>query len=384
MDRLRGIADTILFLAPKLSGYPGRPKEASNSAQPAQNELIEFLSWFDITWHCSLGSDRSSDSLVLKIHPEFHSPSKCISLAEKQILVVSPNFRKAIADLSEVWHNPRAKTVLLCAYTGSGKEVLVDDILTRTMMIGEHKLSISAAALGTFEALRKKLNSSKELLLLRPAASTRPRKAMTTGQRSVLFLDEIHHDSAGPLREGLLRLLSTGRLESEGKSSELACDAILYVLAASELPDTLRAHRHPKDLWTRMEHTVTLHHPLDVKNDGERSEVLREHFLFFWRAHHKVFTESPQRNAYSTGRFLPIPNEDNEGSRTALHDLAGRFVRILGSPLLPLISIRLLDTMVKRLFYRTVDYLRHNPELRRASDATVGMSQEFDRWVEHT
>lgn len=204
-DKLRGIPDTVLFFAPQLQEYRDR--------------LFEFLGWFDITLRCA-PTANPPDALTLDVQPNRRQPSKCISLGNKPILVVSQNFREAIANLSEVWLNPRARTMLLCGWTGSGKEVLIE-LLADAMMVGENKVITSAAELAKFEALRNKLISSKTQLLLSLEPSS------PSSNRSLLFLDEIHHPSAEPLRVGLLRLLTSGKFEDEATNQVYYCDAVL-------------------------------------------------------------------------------------------------------------------------------------------------------------
>ncbi len=110
IEKVRGLADTVLFLAPKL-------------LKITKDELLAFISWFNIKLQCQVTrNDMSEDAFTLTINPDIDS-SKYISLPPKdeRILVASPNVRDAIANLSEVWLNPTAKSVLLSAWTGSVK-----------------------------------------------------------------------------------------------------------------------------------------------------------------------------------------------------------------------------------------------------------------------
>ena len=67
--------------------------------------------------------------------------------------------------------------------------------------------------------------------------------------------------------------------------------------------------------------------------------------------------------------------------QSLIDQLSKGFVKELGSPLIPLISIRVLRSIVKRLFSRTVNYLRMNPQLRDADNVSDKISDAFKKWI---
>ncbi len=343
VEKVRGLADTILFLAPQLLQYA------------EEKSLIGFISWFEIKLRCTV-LQNDADSLTLMIDPEICS-GKYISLPpeNKPILLASPNFRNAILNLSEAWLNPTAKSILLSAWTGSGKEVLVD-LLTAAMRIDKkERINVSASAIGTFQNLR-------DIIV----------KHFVPKQRTILFLDEIHHDAAKDLRSGLLRLMETNELEKDTEES-LDCKPILYVFAASWPPEKIRRTLNPLDLWTRIEYTVKLCHPLLIENSGERKEILKEYFLLFWAIQMREWEKSINNDTIHTIKtFL---------DKRLVDQLSKRFVKELGSPLIPLISIRVLCIIVKRLFSRTVNYLRMNPQLKDDDNVSDRIPEAFRKWI---
>ncbi len=342
IEKVRGLADTIFFLAPQL-------------LQCAEEKsFIDLISWFEIKLRCTV-LQNEADSITLMIDPEIGS-CKYISLPpeNKPILLASPNFRNAIVNLSEVWLNPTAKSVLLSAWIGSGKEVLVD-LLTAAMRIDKkERINISAPAIGTFQNL-------KETII----------KHFIPKQRTILFLDEIHHDAAKDLRSGLLRLIETDELEKDTEEL-LDCKPILYVFASSCPLEKIRT-LPPPDLWTRIEYTVKLRHPLLIENIAEREEILKEYFLLFWAIQMCEWEKSVKSDTIHTIRtFL---------DKRLVEQLSKEFVKELGSPLIPLIIIRVLRSIVKRLFNRTVNYLRVNLQLKDADNVSDKISDAFRKWI---
>jgi len=378
-DKVRGVADTVLFLAPEMRRDVG--------------DLTDLISWFDIKLECRVSKvDNSRNSLTLIVNPEIDR-SKYISLPPRKhdiILVSSPNVRNAVADLSEVWLNPTAKSVLLSAATGSGKEVLVN-LLTDAMMIDrEERINLSAPAIEKFEELRK--------ILVKRIAKRIDKKdskeIFKQERRTILFLDEIHHDAAQDLRSGLLRLMELNELR-KNTGEIVKISPILYLFAVSLPPEELWTQIKPQDLWTRIEYTVKLSHPLLIEDDDERKNTLKDYFLLFWCNHTRDWEKSVQHGQRHDW-VKPILNDTIHGIKTFLEnreddgksladELSERFVSELGSPLIPLISIRELRNIVKRLFSRTVNYLYMSPQFRSSKKESKKIRKYilnvFRKWI---
>lgn len=357
-EHLRGIADTILFLAPKLKD---RIKN--------KDRIVDLLRWFTIELHCDIvDRKKRRSSIQLEVKPKIWE-SKRIELCKDtknktQILVSSPNFLHAISELSEVWLSLDPKSVLLSGWTGSGKECLVD-LLTYAMCVNSKKsrIDVSAAATNSFNDLEQKIidnyakrehNSQQE-------------------ERVIFFLDEIHHDQEDTkfIRSGLLRLMSTNELINPSNKEIINCKSILYVLATSIQPDRIRTLK-PPDLWTRIEHTVALSHPLrSIDNDTERKDILKDYFELFWEL--ELESLNKRRRLNNT-----IKNSLKKFTKNYSGKVAEIFAEQLGSPfILMLLSIREIQSIVKRLFGKVMNELRIDP----SQTKKVMNTFEKEKWL---
>lgn len=368
VEKLRGVGDTVLFLAPALTQIRAKLHDSD-----AESKLVHLLSWFDIKLTCTV-LETPPGSLTLRVEPDLGATAPDVRLGKLRILMASPNFRNAVAALSEVWLNPHARTVLLCAWTGSGKEVLVD-LLAEALRI-RRRINTSAAALGKFEALSNRLEKASETLLLRDSTGT----GSPSSDKTLLFIDEVHHEAAADLRPGLLRLLSADRLET-ASGREFLCEAILYVLAASESPDSLRTRVAPKDLWTRMEHTVKYKHPFYLDSEEERQEVLRQYFRFFWELREEKFKAAAKEvDPDALSIVLTEPGSGALDCKSVAQALENSLVATLRPELLPLLSVRILNILVTRLFNRAVIHLRR-ASFGPPQTHSDSMQKQFDGWV---
>lgn len=345
-DKARGLADTIFFLAPQLL----ENKDDSEA-------LLNVLSWFKIELECTIVSlnKRHKKIFQLDIKPSVDAScwptveQKCISVApDKLVLLVSPNVARAIEKLYEVWRNPTAKTVLLTAATGSGKEVLMD-LLADAMGIEEERRM--DFALPVIESITRLGYQIAQKLRKHPS------------KRILVFLDEVHHPGLGKTRCGLLRLMEADRLRTEqGESSE--SKSVLFVLAASKPFDELRG-LDPPDLWNRIEYLVDLKHPLLVSHKktngtmrdreeilGEREDILKEYFNFFW--YRQVETWKKSTPLPHIHRVLQALEENNK----LVDALSEELVEELKVRFSPLISIRTIRSITKRLLGEAEHNLR--------------------------
>lgn len=365
--KTRGFADTILFLAPelnkKLQEYRrGQGKLHSSEQKPKlKSYFMPLIEWFDIDLDLeNYKRDELNGNIIFTATPHVNI-SKSIRLPpeNKPILVISRTFRDAIEKLAESWLNPTTRAILLSAGTGIGKEVLVD-LLTDAMRINRKKnrIVISAPSLKTFEDFKDKIRKFfKEI----------PNNNVPLDNRFILFLDEIHHNASRELRSYILRLIESDELETfiekileEKKTEEKKTDfpRIIYVFAASLPPEKLYT-LPPLDLWTRIDHTIKILHPLRTNDEYERKEILSEYFLLFWGIFIKQFTESKNLELTDlTNTFLNNLEKNGKFDKLAL-----KFADELCSPLIPLISIRTLRSIIKRLLGKTVNLICQNPRL---------------------
>jgi|GEM_PF-2662610 len=351
-EDIRGITDTLLFLAPIFSG--------------ATKQMADYLGWFDLSLEIKVTKwSEKQKKLSFEVSPHI-AKTKHLTMPPDQrpILVGSPNVREAIKGLADVWLNPEANTVLLSAAPGSGKEVL-EKLLVSALRLGKDQvIEVSAPELVNFGALTKRIEDP--IRALSNAADGKNKRLM-------LFLDEIHHGAASDLRSGLLRMMEAGSF-TDSKDKRLACDQILYVFAASKPVQELRKLK-PPDLWTRIEHTIELKHPLQIDSTSlKREEVIADYFFLFWTGKCKSISIYPsnQNEAIDTKILM---------SEQFVDKLAVRFAGQFGSPLIPLISIRILRSIIKRLKSRTAFYLRRHPLIINVQDVPENMFEQFDMWL---
>lgn len=359
-EKVRGLADTIFFLAPQLREHKDNSKA-----------LLNVLSWFKIDLECTTVSFKpDTQTFELQIEPGVDAPSsptvkqKCISLApSKLILLSSPNVVNAVENLSEIWRNPTAKIALISAATGSGKEVLKDLLADAIRIEKNRRMEFALPAIESTRDLEYKI---AEKLGKKPS------------QQLLVFLDEVHHPGLAKARYGLLRLIEADTLSTE--EGVIQSKNILFVLAASKRFDELRG-LDPPDLWTRIEYPVDLKHPLLVsheKADGrmksreailrEREEILKDYFTFFWYRQVEAWRES-----------TPLPHvhrllQDLERDDQLIKALSDGIVKELRVRFSSLISIRTIRSITKILLGEAEHSVRLGKKI-------VPRSRETKAWV---
>ncbi|MDZ4064565.1 MAG: sigma 54-interacting transcriptional regulator [Coriobacteriia bacterium] len=343
----RGIPDTLLFLAPKLIDLDQKPLE-------------EVMSWFNIELFCRV-DDWSKDMFELEIAPTTQRVQKKIRAGGTEVLMSSPNFRKAVSALRDSWLAPTPQSLLLCAWTGSGKEVLKDLLLAARKATHRCELyEVSAASTDGPSLLGRLVADSEKSGLCDDTVET------------VIFLDEIHHDQAEDVRAALLRLLEKGDLGTS--AGERKTKNVSYVFAGSLPLEKMRA-MPPADFWTRIQNTVVLRHPLLVDDRTARKGVLEDYFLLYWE---NCLAKWRKADDVATEHIIGfLANEST--SRVLAEDFAG----YLSSPLMRLLSLRELRTIVERVLVLSVHTLRVCSDLGFAV-ALASVRGELDGWIVKT
>ncbi len=242
--------------------------------------------------------------------PIFSNPSDKDAHKDQQaslpVLLSSDRYCEALAAMSEVWNDKTAKTVLVIAPPGAGKETLAEstyhfreykqeDIPEAFRLPVQRRLVSSSLSPGDSRLNEMRLSSVGSMSAYQAfGRSRRPQLDESAGLilqalGGVLFLDEIDKVST-ETRIGLLRVLE-GDLVEDPKTGEVVSFrpySPLYVFAGSKPKNEIFA-LPPIDFWTRISHVIDMAHPLDIADEEQRRLVLREYFQLFWNRHVPAF-----------------------------------------------------------------------------------------------
>lgn len=228
------------------------------------------------------------------------------------LLLSSDRVCEAVAALSEVWNDPTAKSILIHAPPGSGKEILAKSIFDFRAFTGPYvpfalspdpNLAESNQRMLYFRDMTDAEAAGEVVGMIRQELDeeSRMEQSISDGlvfkaRKGVLFLDEIDKEEEGKTRAGLLRLLENDEfavfdttLTVKIPKSQLPT----YVFAASikTLREVLRLH--PPDFWTRISHFIEMQHPLMGASEEEQKQIFADYFHMFWNQHiPKFFTKS--------------------------------------------------------------------------------------------
>lgn len=405
---VRGIADTIFFLAPTIIKKP--------------DKLVDILKWFEIKLRCKIINENLKvDTLTLEIDSEVKEDIKYLSLPphNRKLLISSPNFRQAIGDLYFVWSDEninKIKSVLISADSGSGKEILVD-LLSSTMFIEKekradiacnekNKFKIVERAL--FDMAEKELKNcilnaisygetskefksiANEILYFKDFSISIKTKNKLLGLsdeinyckivnnfftipyemgKHIIVLDEIHLNL--DMRLGLFRLLDHNIL-----SDLLSCKNVIFILATSASREDFKK-LIPSDLFNRLGHHINLKHPLKIEEEEERKEVIRDYIKLFW-----------------DNNLVDYKNKLNESSSSykkkgniiynLSNNVATEFVKKINTLYnnISKTSIRSISNMVASIFQRTTDYLEEMSSGQKEEEIINELSTKFEKWID--
>lgn len=108
-----------------------------------------------------------------------------------------------------------------------------------------------------------------------------------------------------------------------------------------------------------------------IIDDSERKQTVKDYFNLFWKQ------VSDWESKPELAGLTAVLKDEN-----LLHSLSDMFCDQLGSPLIPLISIRIFRIIIKRLFGKTADYFREHPEVCRSEKRDSNeITNEFPKWI---
>lgn len=202
------------------------------------------------------------------------------SVRSPEVVLTSPNVVRSLEELSRVWHDRFARSILVTGPPGSGKENFA-----RSIPYGSgrdaNRIRVLSLATANSQSLERQLFGQQQ-----EDGSVKP-GLIAQASNSALFLDEAHQAPEGVLA-GLLRPMEAEEYLPVNSNEVQKVEDVLFVLATS-LPwkgdDPKRTIRGvgPPDLWTRMTDIIEIKHPLQLEDDiNTKKATLESFFKFFW------------------------------------------------------------------------------------------------------
>lgn len=297
-------------------------------------------------------------------------------------LLSSDNYCEAIVELTEVLNDPTARSVLLIAPPGSGKEKLAQAAFhCREQPASPGKfVSTTLAGLDSVEAAKLLFHMERDSLVgvdydgkNGPLAKYKPKEHRKDGLifqalGGALFIDEIDKTDKG-IRNLLLRVLESGEITVPGSSQILKIPpdkTPLYIFAGSMNRKSM-FQESPPDFWTRITHVIEVAHPLGIDDLEKAKKVVKDYLWMFWCLHVKEFMREkgvrkrrrldvrmkPLNDFYiSLFKFLIDRTTVDFATEILAEEVSGR-----GKPL---VSIRTLRSVVARSVFKLVDVLLYS------------------------
>jgi hypothetical protein len=294
-------------------------------------------------------------------------------------LLSSDNYCEAILEMTEVLNDPTAKSVLLIAPPGSGKESLAKSAFycrDQAKPPGEF-VATSLAGLSAVEAAKLLFSVLDKSLHYDPSKdpldgyvpSNNPKNGLILkALGGALFIDEIDKTDES-IRDMLLRVLESGEITVPGSSQILKIpkDKIPLYIFAGSMNRTSMFQESPPDFWTRISHVIEVAHPLGINDLEQARKVVKDYLWMFWCIHVKEFmkkkgvqkpTEAsdwvkPLNGYYiSLYKFLIDRRTVDFATEILADEVSGR-----GKPL---VSIRTLRSLVARSVFKFVDVLLYS------------------------
>ena len=305
-------------------------------------------------------------------------------------LLSSDNYCEAILELTEVLNDPTAKSVLLIAPPGSGKEKLAesafycrdqtyagDDNTIPWKKVPGKFIAATLAGLSAEVAAKLLFHAGDDTLKLndpkKPFADYLPDDHPKDGLilqafGGALFIDEIDKTNKD-IRDLLLRVLESDEITVPDSSQILKIPKEripLYIFAGSMNRQSM-FQESPPDFWTRISHVIEVAHPLGIDDLEKARKVVKDYLWMFWCIHVKDFMKKkgvqkpegvadrikPLNDFYiSLYAFLLDKNTIDFATGILSEEVSG-----CGRPL---VSIRTLRSIVARAVFKLVDVLLYS------------------------
>lgn len=311
--------------------------------------------------------------------------TKSIDNKPISLLLSSDKYCKALSQLTVIMNDPLAKSILLVAPPGSGKE----DLARSAFLCGERKKEHSGKFISTTLA---GLSADKAAKILFQVEDKNNRNIISDYTQELdkgfspekedglyfkslsggLFIDEIDKTTK-EVKSLLLRVLESNEVTIPEKSIVVKIPKEkrpLYIFSAS-MSSKVIFEQPPVDFWTRISQVVEMSHPLDISNDLERKRVTKAYLWLFWNKDAKDYLKNK--------KLLPEHFDDNK--QLVYYELQLPFyialeIFLLSEPIIEfvtnelsdliskkkdfLISIRIIKNLVCRIISLMVEYILYS------------------------
>jgi len=298
--------------------------------------------------------------------PQFPALTK-EHVAPRQLLFSSDNYCRTFEQVSCVLNDPTARTILLIAPPGSGKEDLStilhscrrqQGVLVTTTVAGLSE-EIAAQRLFGFpkERMQYRVDSTTEgISPKRPFQGDLHDGAVFKALGGTLVIDELDKATEG-VRGMLLRFLENNDVAVPGTSIVLGIPETmrsLYVFVGS-MPRSAFLQLKPVDLWSRMTHIIEMQHPLELGEATERLRAAEDYLRLFWIKNVQAFFVKERLLNPSGKLYEPLRERFVEwwsffSSRTVGEFVCAEIANTLCAQGQPVPSIRTLRGTVSRCF----------------------------------
>ncbi|KAA3621546.1 MAG: ATP-binding protein [Bacteroidetes bacterium] len=281
-------------------------------------------------------------------------------------LLSSDNYCEAIYEVTEVLNDHTAKSVLLIAPPGSGKEKLAEFAFhcresnkrgefIATTFAGLDATEVSKL-LFTIDKISEDFNIERY--------SPKPQDGLILrALDGALFIDEIDKADRS-VRDLLLRVLESGEITEPNTSRiiNIKKRKPLYIFSGSMGRKSM-LQEPPSDFWTRISHIVEVSHPLAIEDLDKSKKVVKDYLWMFWSNHVKDFMKTKLIQLKGNHITKPLLEYNEHLYGFLINEKTVNFVcDILAEELSgrgkPLISIRTLRSIVARSLFRFIDTLQ--------------------------
>lgn len=323
------------------------------------HDLVKVPTYWNPGEHVdNLNADTSDDStesdIVLPSHHESTGGESEVAAKEDlNILLASDEVCRVLEILSTVWNDPTHNSVHINAPPGSGKEILMEGIYWFKRHAGAKKTAVWTPGEGDL---------NRQVLF--GTQSSNYNGLIDQAKNGCLVLDEIDKVDEST-RSGLLRVIENGDYMVPGKGiTTISSDEMpLFILLSSKPLDNVM-DMGPKDLWTRIELTVDMSHPVDIVDEREKLRVLRQYFLLFWIVHVKEFIRKKDLLS-NMGSVTPVSSFVHRVvalliSESFSREIADAFARAASNRRKNM-SVRDIRTVAQRCVFNTIRSLLYMP-----------------------